>query len=332
MRIISGKYRGKVLTHFESNDIRPTIDRVKESIFNVIQFDINNSNFLDLFAGTGSIGIEAISRGANVIFNDLKSSSLNILKKNLEGINESYKVLNRDYKDVLNSLSEKQDFIFVDAPFAIDCIEIILDLVNKNNLLNNNGYIIYEHDMKKEFDVGINYVIEKSKKFGNIVVDYIKKVKNICAVTGSFDPITLGHINIINKAKEMFDKVVVVAAQNEEKEVFFTLEERQMLLKKIFDKDSQIYVDICKGYIFEYLNSKNIDIIVRGYRTNVDLEYEEEMSKFNLENGNIKTLLYKAEKDLTISSSVVKEKIKNKEDIKGLVPKEIINTIKKIMR
>lgn len=330
MRVISGKYRGKVLTSFEGNDIRPTIDRVKESIFNVIQFDIANASFLDLFAGTGSIGIEALSRGADVIFNDLKTQSLSILKKNLIGINDKYTIFNKDYKDALLSLNKKMDFIFIDAPFKMDVIEEVLDIVYKKDILNEDGYIIYEHDNKKVFSLDLNFYIDKTKTFGNIVVDYIKRAKTKCAVTGSFDPITLGHVSIIDKALEMFDKVLVVAAQNEEKESFFTLDERVELIKNVYAENSHVYVDKCDGFIFEYLNDKNIDIIVRGYRSDKDLAYEEYMAKYNKENGNINTLLYKAESMEDISSTKVRAYIEENKEIKGLVPKQIIKLIKKI--
>ena len=332
MRIISGKYRGKVLTSFEGKDVRPTIDRVKESIFNVIQFNVAGSRFVDLFAGTGSIGIEAISRGAKeVFFSDSALSSINIIKQNLKGIEGDYKVQNRDYREALNSIQGKVDFIFIDAPYKLDCMDEVIKIVLKKDLLAKDGYIIYEHDNEKEYSLPQEFFIEKTKVFGNIEVDYIKYTNTVCAITGSFDPITKGHLDVIEKAQKDFDKLVLVIAQNEQKPAFFTFEERKKIAETAVSEYKNILVEICEGYVFSFLNEKNIGIIARGYRTEADYNYEVEMAKYNKEHGAIETKLYEAEaKDVNISSTKVREALKNNEEIKGLVPQNTVKLIKKI--
>ena len=98
MRIISGKYKGKKLKEFSLDTTKPTLDRVKESIFNLIQFDVLDSVVLDLFAGTGGLGIEAISRGAKLThLVDFKKQAVSIIKENLKGIDGEYQVYNSDY-------------------------------------------------------------------------------------------------------------------------------------------------------------------------------------------------------------------------------------------
>ena len=332
MRIISGKYRGRNLVSFEGKDIRPTIDRVKESIFNVIQFGIANSRFIDLFAGTGSMGIEAISRGAKeVIFSDNANSSLNILKQNLKGIEGEYKILNRDYREALNSIVEKVDYIFVDAPYALDCILDIVKIIKARDLFTQDSYLIYEHDDTKEYTLPKDFYIEKTKVFGKVVVDYIKLSQKVCAVTGSYDPITLGHISVIEDALKEFDKVVVLIAQNEQKGVFFTFDERKKIAEAALKEYKNVIVEICEGYVFSFLNQNNIDIIARGYRTQQDYDYEVEMAKYNEEHGKIKTILYKAKDDsVDISSTKVRDALKNNEEIRGLVPKNTVKLIKRI--
>ena len=332
MRIISGKYRGRVLASFEGKDVRPTIDRVKESIFNVIQFNVAGSRFVDLFAGTGSIGIEAISRGANeVFFSDNAVSSINIIKQNLKGIEGEYKVQNRDYREALNSIQGKVDFIFIDAPYKLDCIDEVVKIVLNKDLLESDGYIIYEHDNEKRYSLPQEFFIEKTKVFGKVEVDYIRYTKTICAITGSFDPITKGHIDIIEKAQKDFDKLVLVIAQNEQKPAFFTFEERAKIAKAAVEEYKNVLVEICEGYVFSFLNEKNIDIIARGYRTKKDYDYEIEMAKYNKEHGAIETKLYEADKcDESISSTKVREALIHNEEIKGLVPKNAVKLIKKI--
>ena len=332
MRIISGKYRGRTLVSFEGKDVRPTIDRVKESIFNVIQFGIQDSTFIDLFSGTGSMGIEAISRGAKeVVFSDNAQSSIRIIKENLKGIEGNYKILNRDYRETLNSLQGPIDYIFVDAPYALDCMDAIIDIVDKKNLLAKDGYIIYEHDTSKKYTLSRNYYIDKVKVFGKVQIDYIKKTDSICAVTGSFDPITLGHMFIIDKALKDYNKVVVVIAQNEEKDSFFKFEDRKRLVEESLKDYLNVEIAICTGFVFEFLNQEKIGIIARGYRNDTDLEYEKDMAKYNKDHGGIETVLYKSDdEDSLISSTKVRQCLENDLTIKGLVPKNIEKLIKKL--
>ena len=332
MRIIAGKYRGRTLASFEGNDVRPTIDRVKESIFNVIQFGIADSKFIDLFAGTGSMGIEAISRGASeVVFGDSAQSSIRLIKQNLQGIEGNYRILNRDYRETLNSLHEPVDYIFVDAPYKLDCINDIEDIVKKKNLLNKDGYIIYEHDIEKKYRLSKDFYVEKVKEFGRVQVDYIKPSTHVVAVTGSFDPITNGHLFIIDEALKEYDKVVVVIAQNEEKKSFFKFEDRLKIVEEALKDYINIDIQVCKGYVFEFLNAQKIGIIARGYRNDVDLKYENEMSAYNKEHGNIETVLYKCEgKIAEISSTKVREALEKDLTIKGLVPKNIEKLLKKL--
>ena len=137
MRVISGIYRGRKLNSPINDAVRPTADKVKESIFNVIQFDVAGCAFVDLFAGSGGMGIEALSRGAkSVVFSDCDREAIRLINSNLRGIDGDYKVLSRDYRDVLFTLSGKQDFIFVDPPYKTDYIEDICRIVKERDILD----------------------------------------------------------------------------------------------------------------------------------------------------------------------------------------------------
>ena len=123
MRIVSGKYRGKILKEFDFITTKPTTDRVKESIFNLIQFDVANACVLDLFAGTGALGIEAISRGAkHVIFVDNNSQAIKLINENLKGIEGEYYVDQADYKTFLNKIQIKFDIVLLDPPYKTDLL------------------------------------------------------------------------------------------------------------------------------------------------------------------------------------------------------------------
>jgi len=170
MRIISGKYKGKKIDGYDIEGTRPTQDRIKESLFAIIQNDLRDATVLDLFAGSGNLGIEALSNGAeSAYFVDINSKCVECLNKNLKSINETTKVLNLDYKKALEYFKENRitfDIIFLDPPYNLECLDYILNKISEYNLLNDEGLIICEYEFdnfKKEY---INLVLEKEKKYG----------------------------------------------------------------------------------------------------------------------------------------------------------------------
>lgn len=168
MRVISGIYKGKQLNGFDIDGTRPTMDRVKESMFAMIQNYIDNSICLDLFAGSGSLGIEAISNGAKqTYFVDNGVEVLKILKSNLKGIKEDYKVLELDYNKALKYFRDnniKFDLIILDPPYHRLFINKILNFIVENNLLNPNGIIVCEYEEEKVDNTNLR--ILKDKKYG----------------------------------------------------------------------------------------------------------------------------------------------------------------------
>ena len=181
MRVISGKARGLKLDTPKNLDVRPTTDRVKESLFNIINPYIRESNILDLFAGTGSLGIECLSRGAkNCIFVDKSKQSIGIVKSNVKKArveNEST-ILNIDFKDAVKRLAvqkQKFDVIFMDPPYYenmfIDCLKSIDEL----NLLKEDGLVVVEHDTNDLFYDSIGRLYKsREKKYGNTTISFYK--------------------------------------------------------------------------------------------------------------------------------------------------------------
>lgn len=156
MRVIGGKYRGLTLAEFGGRDIRPTSDRVKESLFNILMFRMAGARVLDLFCGSGSLGIECLSRGAaHVCFNDISPASISVLRRNLAKLKGdiSYSVTTLGYGECLNSLSGKFDIIFIDPPYAQDSGIRSLELVAKAGLLAEGGVAVYERDRAFEGEV-----------------------------------------------------------------------------------------------------------------------------------------------------------------------------------
>lgn len=170
MRIISGKYKGKKLEGYDIEGTRPTQDRVKESLFAMIQNDLRDANILDLFAGSGNLGIEALSNGAeSAYFVDINRKCIECLNKNLNGINEEYKILNLDYKKALEYLNENKiafDIIFLDPPYSLECLDYILDKIIEYNLLNDDGIVICEYEFNNFKENYNTLELEKEKKYG----------------------------------------------------------------------------------------------------------------------------------------------------------------------
>lgn len=178
MRIISGKYRGKKLKEFELETTKPTLDRVKESIFNLIQFDVSDAVVLDLFAGTGALGIEAISRGAKKTFLiDNNKKAISIIKENLKGIEGDFVVQQTDYLNFLNSTKEKFDIVLLDPPYKTDFGKTAIETIINNNLLSENAIIVFETSEDKEFNFNFDGLEIKKKKYGTVAVYKMEKVK-----------------------------------------------------------------------------------------------------------------------------------------------------------
>lgn len=177
MRVISGKYKGKSLKGFNINGTRPTMDRVKESLFGMIQGYIKDSICLDLFAGSGSLGLEAISNGSKYcFFVDKGKEALKALEENLKGI-ENIEILKQDYIDALNYLKEKNikfNIIFLDPPYKDNLITPAIKKILEYNLLLDGGIIVCEYESEK-IETDLKYIREK--KYGDKKVAIYKLEK-----------------------------------------------------------------------------------------------------------------------------------------------------------
>ena len=180
LRVISGFLKGREIKGYDIEGTRPTMDRVKESIFGSIQNYVDESICLDLFAGSGNLGIECISNGASICyFVDNNRIAVNTIKENIDRFNIKDKaiVMKDDYNNALNTFKEKNikfDLIFLDPPYKFDYINNIVKYISKNDLLNDNGLIIceFEFDINKEFE-GLKLL--KEKKYGYKKVIIFKK-------------------------------------------------------------------------------------------------------------------------------------------------------------
>ena len=178
MRVISGKYKGKNIIGFDIDGTRPTMDRVKESLFASIQNKLKNSIVLDLFAGSGSLAIESLSNGSSKAYLVEKNNKLiDIIKKNISNIDEEVILINNDYKEALEYFKSKNikfDIIFLDPPYKLNLIQDSLNKIINYNLLKDDGIIICEYE-NEVFNINLNII--KEKKYGSKNIRIYKNVK-----------------------------------------------------------------------------------------------------------------------------------------------------------
>lgn len=179
MRVITGKARGVQLKTPEGMLTRPTADRVKEALFSIINFDLPGSVVLDLFAGTGQLGIEALSRGAkSAVFVDAREDACKIIRENLRRtkLDNQAKVVRSDYLDFLRRSKEKFDIILLDPPYAEVFLETALKTIAEIDILQSGGIIITERPLGKELLLDFDGLARsKDYKYGNTLLTLYRK-------------------------------------------------------------------------------------------------------------------------------------------------------------
>ena len=172
MRVITGTARGRRLKELAGMETRPTTDRVKEGLFNIIQFNIEGRSVLDLFAGTGQLGIEALSRGAaRATFVDQRKDAVNLVGENLKltGLYDRGRVICGDAMAFLAACREKFDLVFLDPPYGTGLLEQALSKITQFDILRQHGIIVCESKISQEFPpVDPPYRLHRTYRYGQI--------------------------------------------------------------------------------------------------------------------------------------------------------------------
>ena len=179
MRVITGKARGVQLKTPEGMLTRPTADRVKEALFSIINFDLPGAAVLDLFGGTGQLGIEALSRGANsAVFVDQREDACKIIRENLRRtkLETQGRVIRSDYLDYLRRSREKFDIILLDPPYAEVFLENALKCITEIDILKSDGIIVAERPVEKELPFEFEgFTRSKDYKYGKTLLTIYRK-------------------------------------------------------------------------------------------------------------------------------------------------------------
>jgi len=183
MRIITGRARGTNLFTPKNYDVRPTADRVKESVFNIIGAGIMDARVLDAFAGTGNLGLECWSRGAGgVVFVDKSRESLKLVQRNIEKCyaQDDCRVLQGDAVGMVSRLArqgENFDFIFLDPPYRQELLSAMLKALANEDILSPRGLIVAERAAEEEVpQLWDKFVVEREEKYGSTIIDFIRKL------------------------------------------------------------------------------------------------------------------------------------------------------------
>lgn len=181
MRVITGSARGRVLKTLEGEDVRPTTDRVKEAIFSIIQFEIEGREVLDLFAGSGQLGIEALSRGAAyATFADINKDAISVIKSNLlaTGLHKNSAVLQTDATTLLRNSKKKFDIIFMDPPYSKGILQKTLPYAVE--AMNDGGVIVCEHPYGEEMPQNVGrFSLYRQYKYSKLALSVYRMSEGV---------------------------------------------------------------------------------------------------------------------------------------------------------
>ena len=335
MRIIGGSLKGRTLYGFRGEDIRPTSDSARESLFNILG-DITGVDFLDLYCGTGAVGIEAVSRGAKTVFNDIDKESVSLTRANLNKVGVSAEVCCFDALYFIKTARKKFDVIFLDPPYKSDKIYELLNAVS--DVLKDGGRVVFENE-KPFSGVARDLVLTDVRRYGRAILHFFEKKSGGSAVyAGTFDPITVGHESSVFSAIEAFGKVYVVIGENAKKEPLFSEEERAELIKAaLYGKNAEVikFSDFKNEKEYgEFLAKKGVRYYVRGIRDEKDFGYEKKAERKNAAlYPSIKTAYIFCGDDMkNVSSTRLKTALKKSEDVLRFLPEKSRDKFTEIMK
>ncbi len=338
MRVIAGEARGVRLAPVPPG-VRPTADRVRESVFNALGQFFDGGAVLDLYAGTGALGIEALSRGLRrAVFVEKDRRAAATIRENLRRarLSDRAEVVVGDAGRALDALSRRGqvfNLIFLDPPYKIAGSEVGGLLSRLPGLLAPDGRVVIESG-----DAPLaGGPVEKgvTRRYGGTFVTTIEhsELTMIVAICpGSFDPVTTGHVDIIRRASGIFDHVVVAVGGNLRKEPVLPAAERARLIEKVTGGIENVSVEVMGGLLVDFAREQGARAIVKGLRAVSDFESEFEQAQLNRTMyPELETVFVMAAAEHSfLSSSAVREIAGLGGDVRGLVPDGILETVREI--
>ncbi len=347
MRVIGGTWGGRrLLGPPRGATARPTTDGVREAVFNVLGGRVQGARVLDLFAGTGALGVEALSRGAvHATFIEADRGLCQTVSTNLQTVEcprERFAVHCTRVRNALRKMSEPFDLVFMDPPYGQELEVDALAILAERDLVAPGGLVVVEHSSRAALQLpasaGDLFARVDQREYGDTAVTLYERVApaaqpeitatsqgRTAVYAGSFDPPTCGHVDIIRRASALFDHLVVAVAGNVRKNALFTPEERVELLREVLRDDPRVEVERIDGLLVDYARQRGATAIVRGLRAVGDFEYEFQMACMNHHLApTVETVfLMTAQEYFYVSSSLVKEVATFGGDVTPFLPEPV---------
>jgi pantetheine-phosphate adenylyltransferase/16S rRNA (guanine(966)-N(2))-methyltransferase RsmD len=337
LRVIAGSAGGTRLARVPRG-VRPTSDRVRESLFNALGQFFEGGRVLDLYAGTGALGIEALSRGSgHAVFVERDRTARAVIRENLRrtGFVDRTEVLGGEVEAVLRWLvkrGDRFDLIFADPPYRI-AAEVGGILHRLRSLLALGGRVAIESGEAPVEGAGGKKGV--TRRYGGTFVTVLgrSELTIIVAVCpGSFDPVTTGHLDVILRASKIFDHVVVAVGSNRRKQARLPAVDRARLIEKVTADMDNVSVEVMEGLLVDFARERGAQAIVKGLRAVSDFESEFEQAQLNRTMfPELETVFIMASAEHSfLSSSAVREIASLGGEVRGLVPESVLETVRQI--
>lgn len=339
MRVIAGSAKGRRLKTVRSRKVRPTADRVKEAVFSMLEsrVDLDGASVLDLYAGSGALGVEALSRGARTAtFVERDRQACRVLRENLLAceFESCAKILTRPVVGAIGQLGGDAHFdvILVDPPYAERVAGRVLAEIDRAGVASPGCVIAVEHGPEEDVASVGGLRLTQTRRYGSTCVTLLTShlpetkaaVIRKAVYAGSFDPITNGHLDIVARAMCSFDQVIVAVAFNSAKDTaLFSVDERVLMIREALnDLSDRVAVDSFEGLLVDYCDGAGACAVIRGLRAVTDFEYEFQMAMMNRHlNSRVETFFMTASEEyLYTASRLVKEVSRLGGDVSGLIP------------
>ena len=337
MRVIAGSAGGTRLAPVPRG-VRPTSDRVRESLFNSLGQFFEGGGVLDLYAGTGALGIEALSRGSGyAVFVERDRGARAVIHENLRrtGFADRAEVLGGEVEAMLGRLvgrGDRFDLIFADPPYRI-AAEVGGILHRLRSLLAPGGRVAIESGEAPVEGAGGKKGV--TRRYGGsfiTILDRSELTMIVAVCPGSFDPVTTGHLDVIRRASKIFDHVVVAVGSNRRKQARLPAVERARLLEKVTADMDTVSVEVMEGLLVDFARERGAKAIVKGLRAVSDFESEFEQAQLNRTMfPELETVFIMASAEHSfLSSSAVREIASLGGEVRGLVPEGVLEAVKQI--
>ena len=350
MRIIAGGARGVRLAEVPSG-VRPTGDRVRESVFNSLGQFFDGGEALDLYAGTGALGIEALSRGCEkAVFVERDRRAVSTIRENLRraGLEDRAEVVRGEVRRVLEQragtmYNSRFRLIFADPPYRIapDELEGVFEFLGP--ALTLGGKAVIESGVASDAmppGNAENLEIQKtqkgaSRRYGDTVVTIFERVETTMTVAvcpGSFDPITVGHLDVIQRASRVFDHLVVAVGSNREKNPRMDAHARARLIERVTEDIPNVSVQVMEGLLVEFVRRQEARVIVKGLRAVSDFDSEFEQAQLNQTlDPEVETMFIMSSAEHSfLSSSAIREIAALGGNVERFVPEAILGTVREV--